>query len=106
METVAVKVIATVGGALECFEAGVEEGGLEGSGPGKSAEKRLNALHNKLLEAEALMAEGDTAAAIDELQSLRALCDGEPRPSDHATGEAAAELADLLQVLIDGLSTP
>ncbi len=83
-----------VGGAMEPSWA---------AAPAIRPKGRLGALRNMIEQAKALIDAGYIAEAIQQLQSAYAHVDGQPRPPDFAAGPAAAELADLIQQLIDSL---
>ena len=81
----------------------VEAGTLTGEGPGKSADNRLKALINKLEEAKRLIETERFEDACDLLWSTYRKCDGELRPPDFVTGEAAEDLADMILWVMDEL---
>lgn len=91
---------------LMFFDEAVQEGTLVGQGNGNSANNRLRALRNMLESAEDLIAGGDTAGACDQLQSALVHADGQPRPNDFVSGEAALDLAGLIQTLQKQLGCP
>ncbi|MBW2121929.1 MAG: hypothetical protein JRH07_08795, partial [Deltaproteobacteria bacterium] len=68
-----------------------------------SAEKRLRALRNMIESAGDLIEEGDIEEACGQLRDAYRKTDGEPRPPDFVTGEAAGELAEMLQDLMEDL---
>jgi len=88
---------------LDFVDASVEDGTLVGQGPGKSADNRLNALINMLEEAQRLIEAEQIEEACDQLWSAYRKCDGELRPPDFVTGEAAEDLADMILVLMNDL---
>jgi len=88
---------------LDFVDESVDVGTLTGEGPGKSADNRLNALRNKLEEAQRLIEAGLYEEACDQLWSTYRKCDGEPRPPDFVTGDAADDLADMILVVMDEL---
>ncbi|MFC1792020.1 hypothetical protein ACFL3Q_00350 [Planctomycetota bacterium] len=88
---------------LDFVEESVEDGTLTGDGPGKSADNRLNALINMLEEAQGLIEAGLYEEACDQLWSAYRKCDGEIRPRDFVTGEAAEDLADMILLMMDEL---
>ena len=96
---------ATVEGVLGFFDQAVTDGTLMGSGPGKSAGGRLNALRNMLLQAKAYLDGGNIPAAITQLEAVYLRCDGVVAPPrDFVSEDAAPQLADLVRELIDDLS--
>jgi hypothetical protein len=86
---------------LESFDEAVADGGLVGTGNTKAAPGRLNALRNKLIEAEALLASGDYEGALTILYDIYNLCDGNPKPADLVEGGAAENLAGEVLKLIE-----
>ena len=89
---------------LNFFDESVGEGTLEGNGPGNSAEHRLNALRNMLLEAGRLIDEGDYNGACVQLNDAYKHCDGQDNPPDFVTGDAQAELANQILDLMEALN--
>ena len=81
---------------LDFIEISVSEGTLEGIGPGKSAENRLNALINMLESAKDFIIAEDFVNAFDQLVDVLGKCDGDISPPDFVTGEAREELANLV----------
>lgn len=81
----------------------VEDGSLVGDGPSDSAENRLNALINMLEVASDLIEEGLYEEACEQLLAAYGKCDGDPRPPDFVAGDAAEELADMIQGVMDEL---
>ena len=88
---------------LDLIDESVEDGTLVGHGPGKSANNRLNALRNKLEDVRRLIEAERYEEACDQLWSTYRKCDGNPRPPDFVTGEAAEDLADMILLLMDDL---
>jgi hypothetical protein len=88
---------------LNLVDESVEDGTLTGYGPGKSADNRLNALTNMLEEARNLIEEGLYDEACDQLWAVYRKSDGERRPPDFVTGDAANDLADMILVMMDEL---
>lgn len=89
---------------LDFIEDSVNDGDLEGDGPGKSADNRLNALINMIEEAGALIDDGQIAEACDQLQAALKKTDGQPKPPDFVTGDAALELAEIIQDIRSSLA--
>jgi hypothetical protein len=56
---------------LDVFDAWVAGGAIVGKGPGKSADNRLNAFRNMLVEAEELVEQGSNAEAYGQLMAAR-----------------------------------
>ncbi len=88
---------------LDLIDESVEDGTLVGDGPGKSANNRLNALRNKLEDVRRLIEAERYEEACDQLWSTYRKCDGNPRPPDFVTGEAAEDLAVMILLLMDDL---
>jgi len=93
----------TVEDVLDFMHTSVEAGTLVGDGPGKSAEKRLNALINMVEEAERLIDEELIEEAYKQLRNAYRRTDGERRPPDFVAGPAAPELAQLIQFLMESM---
>ncbi len=81
---------------LEFFDKAVEDGDIEGDGPGNSAENRLKAFRKMLLEAQLLIEAGDITDACDQLNSIDIHCDGLSRPNDFIGGVAVSELNSMI----------
>jgi len=88
---------------LDFVDESVEDGTLSGDGPGHSGDTRLNALINMLEEAQSLIEAGLYEEACDQLWSAYRKCDGELRPPDFVTGDAAEVLADMILLMMDEL---
>lgn len=88
---------------LDFFDESVENGSLVGSGPGQSGNNRLNALRNMIEAAGDLVEAGDISGACTQLLDAYRKTDGQPRPPDFVTGEAASELAAMIQQLMETL---
>lgn len=88
---------------LYFFDESVKNGTLIGVGPGKSANNRLNALRNMLVSAGNLIGAGDTSGACTQLLDAYKKTDGQPKPPDFVAGEAASELAAMIEQLTGSL---
>lgn len=88
---------------IDFFDASVADGSLYGLGPGNSAPHRLNALRNMLLAAGDMIDAGEYERACAQLASAWAKTDGLPRPPDFVGGEAAAELAGMIEELMGAI---
>ena len=86
------------------FNAAVQDGSLTAFSSKQNAQGQLRAFANMLKQAENLIAQGDYAAAIQQLQAAYAKVDGQPNPPDFVKGDAAATLAQMIQDLITYLS--
>jgi probable HAF family extracellular repeat protein len=92
-----------VDNTLSFIEESVSAGTLEGGGPGNSGQGRLNALTNMIEAAGQLISEGDIAGACEQLLAAYKKTDGSPKPPDVVGGEAASELAAMIQKIITTL---
>jgi hypothetical protein len=91
---------------LDFIDTSVDQGTLMGDGPGNSAEKRLNALRNMIEAASDLIEHGEIEKACQQLMDAYKKTDGltpPESPPDFVTGDAASELASMLQVLMTSL---
>jgi hypothetical protein len=88
---------------LDFVDESVDAGTLAGEGTGNSGNNRLNALINMLEEAQGLIEAGLYEEACGQLWSAYRKCDGEPRPPDFVTGDAAEDLADMILLIMDEL---
>lgn len=88
---------------LAFFDTSITRGTLSGDGPGKSADNRINALRNTLEAAGDLIANGDMDGDYWRLYDAYLKKDGQSKPPDFVKGPAAAELARLIQGLMDSL---
>jgi hypothetical protein len=82
-------------GILSFFDANVD-GRLMGSGPGNSWH-RVKALRNMLKAAGELVEDGFITEACEQLLDAYNRCDGQSKPPDFVEGEAASELAGMIQ---------
>jgi len=88
---------------LPFFDQSVADGTLRGTGPGKSADKRLHALRNMIVHAGNLMECGAFEEAYGQLRAvLKKIEDtGSPKKSsDFANGEAAERLAAMIKGIL------
>ncbi|MDB4303401.1 hypothetical protein N9934_01240 [Desulfosarcina sp.] len=90
----------TIDAILDFFDESVEDGILEGDGPGKSANGRLNALRNMLEMAGDLIGVNDYEGACGQLAAALKKCDGESRPPDFVAGPATSDLYDMILELM------
>jgi len=88
---------------LEFMDMSVVDGTLEGTGPGHSGDKRLNALRNMIGNAGNLVDDGLIPEACRQLMDAHARTDGQPAPADFVAGPAAEELAAKIQGVINSL---
>jgi predicted outer membrane repeat protein len=84
---------------LAFFDASVADGGLLGSGPGKSAQGRLGALRNMIEASGDLIEDGLLEEACEQLLDAYNRIDGQPRPPEFAQGTAAPTLAGMIEGL-------
>jgi beta propeller repeat protein len=78
---------------LDYIDTSIDAGTLEGSGPGNSANNRLQALINMIEAAGDLITAGSYEEACAQLWSAYLKCDGDTPPPDFVSGEAVAEVA-------------
>jgi hypothetical protein len=95
--------LARLNEILEFIAASVEAGTLTGEGPGHSAKGRLGAFTNMIEAAGQMIEAGMYAQAYAQLLDAYARCDGETPPPDFVSGDAAPELAGLIQGLTQDL---
>jgi hypothetical protein len=88
---------------LDYFDASVDEGTLQGYGPGNSSKNRLKALRNMIESAGDLINAGIYDQAISQLQAIAKKTDGDAKPQDFVTGEAVGELNAKIEALIANL---
>jgi hypothetical protein len=87
---------------LAFFDTSVANGSLVGNGPGRSAERRLNALRNQIEAAGDLIEDGLIEEACQQLMVAYTRADGEVPPGsppDFIEGPHASELAVMIQNL-------
>jgi hypothetical protein len=85
-----------IGIILSFFDTSIENGTLMGSGPGNSWH-RMKALRNMLRSAGELVEDGFIAEACQQLLDAYNRCDGQRKPPDFVEGEAAPQLAGMIQ---------
>jgi hypothetical protein len=89
---------------LQFFGDAVDDGTLQGSGKFKWLAKLRLWLTRKMLSSALDAAEqGHTRQALSKLERVYRLCDGKKGPNDFVEGEAAAQLAEMIQTLKVGL---
>ncbi len=93
----------SIEGILSFFDGSVADGSLTGSGPGYSAENRLNALRNMLLAVNHLIDEGNYITACMQLSDAYKHCDGQDAPPDFVQGISRDELAQMILDLMEAL---
>lgn len=94
---------ATIAEVLAFFDTSVADGTLVGNGPGRSADGRRGALRNMIEAAGDFIEEGLYEEACEQLGAAYRKCDGDPRPPDFITGDAADDLADMILGVMDEL---
>lgn len=87
----------------DAVNAGIISGGLVGSGPGNSADGRLEAFANMVEAAGDLISAGYIGDACGQLRSALRRVDGNPRPPDFVTGPDAALIRDEIEFLLMSL---
>jgi YD repeat-containing protein len=90
----------TIDAILQFFDQCVEDGMIEGYGPGNSGNYMLNALGNMLAMAGELINIGDIEDACVQLKAALKKCDDNPLPPDFVTGDAVTELYDMITELM------
>ena len=80
-------------------DAAIADGALVGSGSGESAGGRLNAFANIIEASGDLIEAGFIEDACEQLRSALRRVDGDPRPPDFVTGEAAELIATQIEFL-------
>lgn len=91
---------SSVADILDFTDTCVADGTLYGDGPGKSAEKRLNALRNMIESAGDLQVNGEIDQACQQLFVAYKKTDGLAIPPDFASGPAASILAGMIKDLM------
>jgi hypothetical protein len=91
--------------ALELIDEAVIAGDLVGEGSGASGDGRLGAMINMIEQAANLIASGDIEQAIIQLEATYKKCDGDSKPPDFVTGDAAAEVAAMIQDILASLES-
>ena len=91
--------------AIQDFvDSSVEQGTLVGNGPNNNASKgKLKAFQNMLKSAYDLIESGDIQGACNQLMAAYKKTDGQPNPPDFVKGDAAVQLASMIQNLMDSL---
>ena len=93
----------TIDSILLFFDEAVANGTLEGYGPGKSANGRLNALRNMLEMTGDLINIGDIEGACGQLKAALKKCDGKRKPPDFVAGSAVSDLNNMILELMEEL---
>jgi hypothetical protein len=88
---------------LTYFNESVADESLVGNGPGNSGWGRLGALRNMLEASDDLIADGYYAEACGQLTDAYNRCDGLPHPPEFVTGDAAADVAQMILDVMNAL---
>ena len=88
---------------LILFDSWVDSGTLIGSGPGNSANNRLNALRNMLEMAGDLISADDIEGGCRQLSIAYDKCDGDLSPPDFVVGDALSTLSESILDLMENL---
>ena len=86
---------------LAFFDASVEAGTLQGTGPGSSGEAHINVLKHMLVLAAKLFDDGLTDVACQQLEFVYNRCDGVSPPPDFVEGPALQGDDGLRQMILD-----
>jgi hypothetical protein len=87
------------------YDESVQNGTIQGIGPGRSAQAHVRAIRNVLLCTKFLIQSGYERYATVVLAEIDKLTDGQPRPKDLIVGSAVAELNAKIDMLITTLKT-
>jgi hypothetical protein len=87
---------------LNFFHQSVTNGDLAGIGKGKG-KKELNSFQKLLETASELIEEGYNKEASEQLLEALLRCDGSSEIPDYVAGDATEHLAEMIQMVIDGL---
>jgi hypothetical protein len=98
--------LAEIEEMLTFFDDSVADGTLIGSGAGKSADNRRNALRNMIEAVSDLIQNGDKETACQQLWDAYEKTDGIVPPPDFVQGEAAQELAQMIMDLYQAECSP
>lgn len=93
---------------VRTFDNDVAAGKLIGTGPGESAQQRLEAVRRMLVEAARLVANGEVDRARAELSEARARIDvtGTPEPRHFVTGDGTGVMVGLIARLEKAIAAP
>jgi len=89
-------VVKTIQDILDFYDNAVEDGILVGVGKSKSADNKINGLRNKIEAVAEYISIGDIEGACDQLYICYEKCDGDPKPKDFVTGDAAEDLGNII----------
>ncbi len=91
--------------AIQDFiDSSIEQGNLVGNGPNDNASKgKLRAFQNMLISAYDLIASGDIQGACVQLSDAYEKTDGQSNPPDFVDGDAAVQVAAMIQNLMASL---
>jgi TolB protein len=91
---------------LDFYDENIDDGDLQGIGPGNSAENREHAIRNMIIAANDLYADGVIEEACDQLWDIYMKIDGESPPAsppDFIEGNAAEEFQQRVLELLDAI---
>jgi hypothetical protein len=77
---------------LNSYDESVEGGELGGVGSGNSADYKLNAMRNMLVNISNLINSGEITQACQQISAAMKKCDGVKPPPDFVEGDAALSL--------------
>ncbi|MBM4103341.1 MAG: choice-of-anchor D domain-containing protein [Planctomycetes bacterium] len=87
------------------YDESVQNGTIQGVGPGKSAQARVKVIKEALLITKCLIQSKYQRFAIVALMEIDKFTDGDPKQKDFITGPAVAELNAKINTLITTLKT-
>ena len=90
---------------FDFIDDSVTAGQLSGDGLGKSAKGRLGALTNMLETAAKLIEKKKFEEALGQLKTAYKRTDGKKRPPDFVSGNAASELAEKIQAVLENIKS-
>lgn len=90
-------VVKTIQDILDFYDNAVDDGILVGVGKGTSADNKINELRNKIEAVAEFLSIGDIEGACDQLYICYEKCDGDPKPKDFVTGDAAEDLGNIFE---------
>jgi hypothetical protein len=90
---------------IACYDLSVQNGTIQGVGPGKSSQAHIKVIKEALSITKYLIKSNYRWIAIVALMEIDKLTDGKSRPADLVTGSAVAELNARIKTLLETLKT-